>query len=155
MAHPNEDLVREAFAAFGRGDMDYLQKQIFSDDVRYHQPGRSAVAGDYEGPGQVIGLFARIFELTGGTFSVELHDVLANDEHAVALYTARGEREGKQQLSDNNVLTAHIRDGKASELWVQPTDMYTEPFSSWLWRLGHGLSAGRRVAAGQGEAPGS
>ena len=26
MAHPNEDLVREAFAAFGRGDMDYLHK---------------------------------------------------------------------------------------------------------------------------------
>ena len=25
MAHPNEDLVREAYAAFGRGDMDALR----------------------------------------------------------------------------------------------------------------------------------
>ncbi len=125
MAHPNEDLVREAFAAFGRGDMDFLRKEIFADDVRYHQPGHSPITGDYEGPDQVIGFFARIFELTGGTFSIELHDVLANDEHAVALYTIRGEREGKQALRDNNVLTAHIRDGKASEVWVQPTDMYT------------------------------
>jgi hypothetical protein len=62
--------------------------------------------------------------LTGGTFSVELHDAVANDEHAVALYTARGERAGKQQLNDDQVLTSHIRDGKASELWVQATDLY-------------------------------
>lgn len=124
MAHPNEDLVREGFAAFSRGDMDYLQKQFFAEDVRYHLPGRSPLAGVYEGPEQVIQLFARLFELTGGTFSVELHDAVANDEHAVALYTARGERAGKQQLNDNQVLTSHIRDGKASELWVQATDLY-------------------------------
>jgi hypothetical protein len=30
-----------------------------------------------------------------GTFRVEFHDVLANDEHAVALYVVRGEREGR------------------------------------------------------------
>jgi hypothetical protein len=48
-------------------------------------------------------LFARLFEVTGGTFSVDLHDVLANDEHTAALYTIRGERAGKQRLTDNQV----------------------------------------------------
>ena len=67
--------------------------------------------------------FARIVELTGGTFSLELHDVLANDEHAAALITVRGERAGKQ-LTDNEVLTYHFRDGKVSEVWVHPTDLY-------------------------------
>ena len=38
MAHPNEDLVREGFAAFGRGDMDALRKQFFTDDVRWRTP---------------------------------------------------------------------------------------------------------------------
>ena len=47
---------------------------------------------------------------------IELHDVLANDEHAVALYTARGERAGKQ-LNDNEVQIYHFRDGKMSEAW--------------------------------------
>ncbi len=28
-------------------------------------------------------------ELTGGNFRVEVHDILANDEHAVGLHTAR------------------------------------------------------------------
>ncbi len=79
--------------------------------------------GDYEGTEQVIQYFARVFELTDGTFSLELHDVLANDEHAVALITVRGERAGKQ-LADNEVLTYHIRDGKISEVWSHTTDLY-------------------------------
>ena len=41
----------------------------------------------------------------------------------MALYTIRGERAGKQQLNDNQVQTSHIRDGKASELWAQATDL--------------------------------
>ena len=37
--------------------------------------------------------------------------MLANDEHAVALYTARAERAGKH-LEEDIVLVFHIRDGK-------------------------------------------
>ena len=58
MAHPNEDLVREGFAAFSRGDIDYLQKQFFAR-TSVHLPGRSLLAGVYEGPEQVMQLFAR------------------------------------------------------------------------------------------------
>jgi len=125
MAHSNEDLVREGFAAFARGDMDALRKQYWADDIRWHVSGRSPLAGDYEGAEQVIELFARLFELTGGALSIELHDVLANDEHAVALFTARAERAGKQ-LTDNMVQTFHLRDGKVSEVWNQATDQYAQ-----------------------------
>jgi uncharacterized protein len=123
MAHPNEDLVREGFAAFGRGDMDALRKQFFADDVRWHAAGRNPTSGDYEGTEQVLQFFARLVELTDGTLSLELHDVLANDEHAVALVTVRGERAGKQ-LNDHMVETMHIRDGKVAEVWVHTTDLY-------------------------------
>lgn len=123
MAHPNEDLVRAGVAAFQRGDMDALRKQYWTDDIRWHVPGRSPLSGDYEGPDQVIQYFARVFEATGGTLGIELHDVLANDEHAVALYTASGERSGKQ-LTDNEVQIYHVRDGKVSEAWTYTTDQY-------------------------------
>jgi ketosteroid isomerase-like protein len=41
MAHPNEDLVREVFAANRRGDIDALRNQYFADGICLHYPGRS------------------------------------------------------------------------------------------------------------------
>jgi ketosteroid isomerase-like protein len=125
MTHPNEDLVRAGFAAFGRGDIDALRDQFLASDVRWHTAGRSPVSGDYEGVAQVLELFGRFFELSGGTVRLELHDVLANDERAVALYTARAEREGRR-LEDHTVTTFRIRDGKVNEAWTKGTDLYAD-----------------------------
>ena len=86
MAHPNEDMVREAFAAFGRGDIDALQRQYFDPGVRWHFPGRGPLAGDHEGVAQVAGMLARPAELSGGTHGIELHDVIGNDDHVVVCH---------------------------------------------------------------------
>ena len=123
MAHPNEDVVRESFAALGRGDVDALQKR-WTDDVRYRIPGHHPTAGDYRGAEQVRQFYAGLAEdVTGGTVSSELHDVLANDEHAVVLMTIRRERAGKQ-WDDNTVVVYHIRNGKITEVWSHATDQY-------------------------------
>jgi uncharacterized protein len=122
MAHPNEDLVRRGFDAFAKGDMDTLG-ELLDADVAYHVPGRSSLAGDYHGRDEVLGLFARIFELSGGTYQVELHDAVANDEHTVALFTARGQREGTT-LDDRSVLVSHVRDGRFTEVWLFSEDLY-------------------------------
>ena len=130
MTHPNEDLVREGFAAFGRGDLDALQSQFYAEDIRWHFPGKSPFGGDIEGVAEVIKWLGRSFEASGGTIRLELHDVVANDEHAVALFTARAERAGKH-LEDNTVQVAHIRDGKETEVWFYPADLYaTDEFWS-------------------------
>jgi hypothetical protein len=50
-------------------------------------------------------------------------DVLVNDEHAVALYVACGEREGKT-LEDKSVLVSHMRDGRFVETWQHSEDQY-------------------------------
>ena len=94
MAHPNEDLVRKGYQAFGTGDLDTLT-QLFTDDIQWHTPGRSPLAGDLKGRDEVFAQFAKIAELSGGSFRLEIHDVIANDEHAIALVTASGSREGK------------------------------------------------------------
>ena len=120
--HPNEDLIRRGFDAFGKGDMDTL-RELFDANIDYHLPGRSPLAGDYHGPDEVLGLFARIFELSGGTFQAELHDAVANDDHTVALFTARGQREGAT-LEDRSVLVVHVRDGRFAEIWYLAEDLY-------------------------------
>jgi ketosteroid isomerase-like protein len=123
MTHPNETLVRDGIAAFSRGDLDALRTQYFAEDIRWHFPGQSVVGGDYEGVDRVIEMFGKLAELSGGTHRVELHDVIANDDHAVALHATRGERAGKG-LEINAVQIFHIRDGKISEAWTMHSDLY-------------------------------
>jgi ketosteroid isomerase-like protein len=125
MAHPNEDLMRKAYDAFNAGDMEALGA-IFADDIVFHSPGTSAISGDFKGQDQVFGQFGKIAELTNGTFHADLHDVLANDEHAVALHTSRGEREGKPSYENQEVIVAHVRDGKFTEVWDHVGDQALE-----------------------------
>jgi ketosteroid isomerase-like protein len=122
MAHPNEELVRRGFDAFTTGDVNLL-RELFHQDAVWHAPGRNPVAGDYQGVEAILGFFARTMEVTGGTFRVELHDVVANDEHAVAIYVSRGQREGRT-LDTKDVLVQHIRNGRLTETWQLSADQY-------------------------------
>ena len=122
MAHPNEEIVRSGFDAFAKGDVDTL-RQLFDQDAIWHVPGRSPISGDHRGLDAILGFLARTMELTGGTFRADVHDVVANDEHAVALYVTRGEREGRT-LESRDVLVSHIRNGKLAEAWLLSADLY-------------------------------
>jgi ketosteroid isomerase-like protein len=122
MAHPNEDLLRKGYAAFGEGDLDTVMG-LFADDIKWHVPGRNPLAGDYSGKEEVGAFLGRAMELTNGTFRVDVHDVLANDDHGVALVHSTAERDGKS-LDSNDVHVWHIRDGRATEQWIHPGDQY-------------------------------
>jgi uncharacterized protein len=122
MAHPNEDLLRRAFDAFAKGDMDTL-RELTDQDAVWHTPGRNQLSGDYRGPDAILGFFAKTMELSGGTFRADLHDVVANDDHAVAIYVARAERDGRT-YENRNVLVIHVRNGKLAETWLLSDDQY-------------------------------
>jgi ketosteroid isomerase-like protein len=122
MARPNEELVRRGFDAFATGDVDTL-RQLFDQDAIWHVPGRSPLSGDHRGLDAILGFLARTMELTGGTFRADVHDVVANNEHAVALYVTRGEYEGRT-LESRDVLVSHIRNGKLAEAWLLSADLY-------------------------------
>ncbi len=121
-AHQNEILLRMAYDAQARGDIDaYLD--LLSEDVVLHVPGRSRIAGEYRGKEEVRGHFMEIASLWGGTFRTEIHDVLAGEEHVVGLVRGRAERDsGAVDLPRVHVW--HVRDGKLAELWGHPEDQY-------------------------------
>lgn len=122
--HPNAELIRRGYAAFSTGDMDTIN-EVFADDIVWHEAGQGGIAGDYKGKTEVFELFGRLGEMSGGTFSVEVHDVLGNDEHVTALTHVRGQRDGKT-LDANGVHVWHVRDGKAVEFWGVPYDAHGE-----------------------------
>lgn len=122
MAHANEELVRKGYAAFLSGDMATLD-DLFADGIVWHTEGRGQLSGDFVGKEAVFANFAKIAELTGGTFSLDIHDVLANNTHAVVLTRVTAEREGKK-LDTNGVQVFHIVDGKVTEQWGLSGDAY-------------------------------
>jgi ketosteroid isomerase-like protein len=122
VTHANEDLVRRGYAAFQSGDMATLN-ELLAEDVVWHAPGHNQLSGDFRGRDAVLATFQKTFELTGGSFKLAIHDVLANDAHVVVLVTANAQREGKT-LEDNSVQVFEISDGKVAEQWLYPGDAY-------------------------------
>jgi hypothetical protein len=122
MAHPNEELARKGYKAFSAGDMDTV-RTLFAEDIIWHVPGRNPLSGDYKGQGEVFVLFAKTMEMTKGTFKLEVHDILANDQHIVTLVVASGQRDGKR-MEDRQAHVSHVENGKITEFWLHPGDQY-------------------------------
>ena len=113
--HPNVALLRKGYDAFAKGDMAILT-DVFADDVVWHLPGRHPVAGVHKGRDAVFAAFAKFGQLSGGTLHLELHDVLANDAHTVAVNRGTASRQGKQ-LDLLGVDVYHVTNGKITEFW--------------------------------------
>ena len=122
MAHPNEELVRKAFAAFSAHDIDAL-RAVTSSDVVWHTPGRNPLAGTYKGAEDVLGYLGRWMEATGGTLRVDVHDVVGNDEHVCAIYVSTATR-GERTLRLGAILLCHVTDGRVTEVWQMNGDQY-------------------------------
>lgn len=120
MPHPNEQMLRDAYAAFGRGDFQgYISN--CTDDFVFNVPGKNRASGSYRGGDGIMQIVGKIGEVTGSQFEEIVHDVLANDEHGVVLATHRLTNGGKQK-EYNTAHVYHIRDGKLAECWEQPQD---------------------------------
>lgn len=112
MQQPNEQTLRTIYDAFGRGDVDTVMGSL-TDDIKYHISGRSPVSGEYSGKDEVLGFIGKLMELSGGTFSLEVLDILANDRHGVTLTMESGQREGKT-LQNRAVHVWEMQDGRCT-----------------------------------------
>jgi ketosteroid isomerase-like protein len=122
MAHPNEDLVRKGYKAFGEGDMETL-RSLFAPDAVHSVPGNSPLSGDYKGVDEILGFYGKLFEVSGGTFKAELKSIkVEGDDTVVATHRASGQRDGKTLDQDEN-LTFTISDGTFTHLADDPSDL--------------------------------
>ena len=116
MAHPNEEIARSAFEALHRNRDSDAISQYFAEDLEYHLGGDTAVSGDRKGRAALVAGMDGISNL-GIEASYDLHDVVANDEHAVLLISSHLEREGKPPYDQPAVWVVHVDDGKITEIW--------------------------------------
>jgi uncharacterized protein len=92
--HPNVQRIRDALAAYNRGDLESMRSFI-SEDVLWHVGGNHPLSGDYRGRDAVFDYYAKVRDLTGGTMTLEPLDILANDQHGGIFMRVSGQRDGK------------------------------------------------------------
>ena len=119
--HPNVDLIRRGFDAVNAGDMDALS-ELLDENVVQHMSGNNTLfSGGHHGRDNVFAMYGRLGEASGGTFRAPVEDIWADDDTAVAIYRATGERNGKQ-LAMRNALVFKIANGIVTELTDIPAD---------------------------------
>ena len=121
-AKENADLVRTGYEAFQRGDLAAFDN-ILTEDCVWHVPGRGQLAGDKKGRQATVEYYAQLGTLSEGTVKVDLHDVVANEEHVVGLQTTSAQRAGKS-FETTEAIVFHMRDGRVSEVWEHPFNLY-------------------------------
>jgi ketosteroid isomerase-like protein len=106
--HPNAELYRRLTAAFQEGDLDAIRGGL-AVDVQWHE------AGD---PTVLDGRDAGLQRMTGAAVHVEGRiDVLADDEHVVAMLNVSLRKPDGSEVSYPAVEVAHMSDGRVTERW--------------------------------------
>lgn len=123
--HPNAARYRRLSEAMEAGDMSQMFDGI-AEDVEWWEIG-----SDEPIRGRAA-LMARMEGLSGdGDISVDLHDVVANDDHMIALVTATATR-GDESLTYRTAEIYHVDgDGQVTHRWAfsDDTDRITAFFS--------------------------
>jgi len=120
--HQNVAIMQRAYEAFNTGDMNTLTERM--DETEWHLPGRSSMAGDYQGSGATLAYFGRLAQETEGTFRAELQHMAADgDNRVVGIQRSTADRDGKH-LDVANCIVFELKDGKVTDGREHFEDLY-------------------------------
>jgi ketosteroid isomerase-like protein len=121
--HPNAQVLRDFFEAFGAADEGRL-RELLTEDFVWHFPGNSPIGGDWRGvEGLLTGIRAIAMTLGDGHNGFELLEVMANEDSAVSIH--RDFYEGPDNHFDMRfVIHARMEGGKMAEVWEIPFDLH-------------------------------
>lgn len=120
MSDTKEDTVRKGYKAFGEGDMETLGS-LYTDDVVQTMPGSNQISGEFKGRDNLLALYGKMGELSGGTFKADLQSVKVDGDKIVAVHSAKGEREGNT-LDENETIAFTFAGDKISRLDLTTSD---------------------------------
>ena len=118
--HPNGALMRGFLEAFSARDVQAMETAL-DDDVTWHAPGTNRFSGQFRGRTAAMQRLAQMRE-AGISTDFDVHDVVANDEHAVALVHLHLEVADERRYDQPQVQVAHVREDRIVEFWTMNQD---------------------------------
>lgn len=114
--HRNETVIRRHLDALAAGNVEAALED-YADDGTIRYPGHNRLTGEHRGRAAVRDFLGLALQLTDGTFRPTVHDILANDEHAVLLVACEATRDGRRYewiAAD----VYHVADDRITDHWV-------------------------------------
>jgi ketosteroid isomerase-like protein len=108
------DRMRDAYRGFERGALEIFMN-IIRDDAVWH----SQLAGsDYTGKAAIRGALERLLAATD-EYRVDIHDIVANEEHMIVLEVHNARFKNGEVLKDSlSTAVYHLDDeGLVTEVW--------------------------------------
>lgn len=119
--HPNVERIKAEYEAFVEGDFSGLAR-LFAEDAVWHVRGDSPLGGDHVGRHSIVAFLKRLADETDESFMVELHDILANDEHTVVLAHTTVRHEEDTYTADEVHVFCTNQEGLITEAWGFTSD---------------------------------
>ncbi|GAA3373006.1 hypothetical protein GCM10020367_31240 [Streptomyces sannanensis] len=127
--HPDCALVRRAYEAFGKGDLDTVGS-LMTDDVVHHVPGNNTLSGHHTGRAAVLNLYRETGELTDDTMRVELENVLTDGRgHVMTVHKSFGDH-GDRGIEIHEGFFITVVEGKMTDI-VECTQDVDEKNAFW------------------------
>ena len=123
ISHPNEDLMRTGYAAFGAGDIPGVLA-ILDPDITWTAGDHNALTGVSHGHEEVVAFFTKLVEVTGGSFTLDVQQIIADDTGAVVVSNAAATRDGVPYAWTITHVW-EITDGRATSLRIFSDDGQT------------------------------
>jgi uncharacterized protein len=123
--HPNAALIAEFHRRQGAfyvgGPLEPLV-ELLAQDIRWHVPGTSPIAGDHKGRDAVLAYFERRRAIARGNMRMTVRDSLVDDEAVVELVDGSARLRGSS-VTWRTVGVYRIRNGQLAETWLVPFDL--------------------------------
>ena len=112
--HPNAAVVRRMNEAMSGGDMQ-TAASLVADDIVWHEIG---AAEPVRGKAK---LAERMADFPDGSIDYDIHDIVASDDHVIALGTAHATMGGRS-LTYRTAEIYHVNNGQVTERWAFSDD---------------------------------
>jgi ketosteroid isomerase-like protein len=121
----NAELVAELHRRQGEmyagGSIDDVV-ELLAEDIVWHVPGTSPIAGDHRGREGVAAYFERRRELASATMRLHPGPLLADGEAVVQLVDGSAELHG-ERVEWRTAGVYRIRGGRIAEVWLVPLEL--------------------------------
>jgi len=109
--------VSQFYAALAQGDFETVGA-LLSDDLVWHQPGKGALSGIYNGKQSVFTHLGKMAQLSNGTFAIDQVDYVTENGDLVVAAIGFAVSASGHSMEMKGVDLFRFEDGLIKEVWL-------------------------------------